>query len=408
MFIDEFYINSLIGFLVGILLFGLYFWFYDQKQRERLGKKHHESRALAQELSHKDQELQKLRLELTTYKERIAQSENSKLQMRQEFENIAHQILTQSSNTLSKQNHHYLDALMKPFKDDIKSFHDRIEDYYFDESKERFSLTKEIQNLQALNQQISQDALNLTDALKGNNKIQGDWGEMVLERLLEGSGLKNGREYSIQKSLKNDKKELFRPDVIIHLPKNRDVIIDSKVSLKSYEAYYHDRSKEAKHAKEFLDSLKRHITMLSDKSYQNLEGIQSLDFVLMFIPIDAALLLAQELDKQLLHYAYQKNVILVSPSTLMAVLRIIENGWRFEYQNKNAQLIAKKAGDLYDKFYNFIQEMQKIDSSLKRAQEAYDDAFKKLSTGKGNLMTKSQELKSLEGVGSKHKLKERE
>ena len=408
MFIDEFYINSLIGFLVGILFFGLFFWRFYKKQELYIGKMAYESRALGEKLAQKEQQLHTLHIELSTYKERISQIEKTKSQMRQEFENVAQQILTQSSHTLSNQNHHYLEMVMKPFKEEIKSFHDRIEDYYHDESKERFSLTKEIINLQALNQKISQDALNLTNALKGDNKIQGDWGEMILEKVLERSGLNKGREYSTQKSFASDKKELLRPDVVVHLPKNRDVIIDSKVSLKSYEQYHHDKEHRKEHAKAFVESLKRHIKMLSEKSYQDLEGVESLDFVLLFVPIEGALLLAQELDGGLLTHAYQKNIILVSPSTLMAVLRIIENGWRFEYQNKNAQLIAKKAGDLYDKFFNFTKEMQKIEGSLKKAQEAYDDAFKKLSTGKGNLMGKAKELKALEGVGGKHHILEKE
>ena len=221
---------------------------------------------------------------------------------------------------------------------------------------------------------------------------------MILERVLESSGLKKGREYSTQKAYGNEKGEHLRPDVIVNLPDKKQVIIDSKVSLKSYENYYTDNQNSDKHLKAFSDSLNTHIKLLSDKSYQDLEGVNSLDFVLLFIPIEGAFMLASEHEKELFSRAYQKNIIIVSPSTLLAVLRVIENSWRFEYQNKNAKIIAKKAGDLYDKFYGFVQEMQKIDSSLQKAKDSYDDAFKKLSTGKGNLMNRANELKALEGV----------
>jgi DNA recombination protein RmuC len=398
MFIDEFYINSLIGFLIGILLCGIAIWFIYRKYQKALIEKHYESRALQEKLQEREAYLHQQQIQLTTYKERINQINQTKDEMRQEFENIAHHILAKSSQTLTEQNQHHLIDIIKPFNDHIKAFHDRIENYYNHESKERYSLTKEITNLQKLNQQISQDAINLTNALKGDNRQQGEWGEMILERILESSGLKKGREYSIQRSYKNSQDSHARPDVIIHLPDKREVVIDSKVSLLSYERYYHDSEQKEQHLKSFIDSIKRHIKSLSEKSYHHLEEINSLDFVLLFIPIEGAFLLAQESDKELFLKAYKKNIILVSPSTLLAVLRVIENAWRFEYQNKNAQIIAKKAGDLYDKFYNFTKEMQKIEQQLNRAQEAYNEAYKKLSTGKGNLMHKAQELKALEGI----------
>ncbi len=393
MFIDEFYINVLLGFLTALLLSGILFWWFYQKVA-------YESRVLENRLYEREQEVQKLSLMLSTYKERITQISSNKQAMRQEFENMAHGILSQNSEALSRQNKQNLHTIINPFKENIQAFHDRLENYYSAESKERYSLTKEIQNLQALNLQISEDALNLTNALKGDNKLQGDWGEMILERVLESSGLKKGREYSIQKSYENDKGERLRPDVIINLPEKKQVIIDSKVSLKSYENYYTDTEHSEQHLASFMESLNNHIKSLSAKSYQKLEGVNSLDFVLLFIPIEGAFNLAGEKDRKLFAKAYQKSIIVVSPSTLLAVLRVIENSWRFEYQNKNAQIIAKKAGDLYDKFSGFITEMQKIESSLQKAKDSYDDAFKKLSTGKGNLMNRADELKALEGVRS--------
>ncbi len=393
MFIDEFYVNVLLGFLSALLLFGIFFWWFYQKVM-------YESRVLENRLYKKKEEVQKLSLMLSTYKERIAQVSSHKQAMHQEFENMAHGILSQNSEALSRHNAQNLHNILNPFKEHVKAFHDRLENYYTAESKERYSLTKEIHNLQALNLQISEDAINLTNALKGDNKLQGDWGEMILERVLESSGLKKGREYSTQKSYENDKGERLRPDVIINLPEKKQVIIDSKVSLKSYENYYTDSENSEKHLSLFLDSLNSHIKSLSAKSYQNLEGVNSLDFVLLFIPIEGAFNLAGEKDRDLFARAYQKSIIVVSPSTLLAVLRVIENSWRFEYQNKNAKVIAKKAGDLYDKFSGFITEMQKIEHSLQKAKDSYDDAFKKLSTGKGNLMNRANELKALEGVAS--------
>jgi len=406
MLIDELYINILLGFLTALLFFGLFFWWYHQKKEKELQRAGYESRALKDALHKSREEIHTLTLSLSTYKERVAQISNTKHEMRQEFENIAQHVLGNNSKTLREQNSQNLNSIIMPFKENIKAFHDRLETYYAAESKERFSLTKEIRNLQELNLQISEDAINLTNALKGDNKRQGDWGEMILERVLESSGLKKEREYWVQKYYKNEQSESLRPDVIVNLPGNKQIIIDSKVSLKSYESFYHDKDNEKAHLKAFLSSINTHIKMLSEKSYHDLEGIHSLDFVLLFIPIEGAFLLAGEQDSELFSRAYQHNIILVAPSTLLAVLRVIENSWRFDHQNKNAKVIAKKAGALYDKFSNFVTEMQKIDTSLQKAKDSYDDAFKKLSTGKGNLMNRANELKELEGVVHKKEIKE--
>jgi len=396
MFIDESYINILLGFFLALLFCALFLWWFIQKAS-------YESRALQHTLQRKNEELQSAKLSLSTYKERLAQTMHNQAGMKQEFEHIAQRILTENRAALSKENRVNLDNIINPFKENMRAFHDRVESYYHDESKERYSLTKEIHNLQKLNLRMSEDAINLTNALKGDNKIQGDWGEVILERVLENSGLKKEREYKIQTSYKSSTGERLRPDVIVQLPDDKQVIIDSKVSLKSYERYHHDKHHQEEHQKAFIYSIKSHIKLLSQKSYHKLEGINSLDFVLLFIPIEGAFLLAQELEKNLYEYAYQKNIILVSPSTLLAVLRVIENSWRIEYQNKNAQEIAKKAGDLSAKFENFILEMHKIENALEKAQTAYHDAFKKLSTGKGNLITRANDLKMMEGIEDTHK-----
>ena len=397
MFIDELYINFLLGFLTALLFSGTVFWIYYQKWVD-------ESRVLKSTLLQHKSKLHSMNLTLTTYKERLHHYSDSKKQMQQEFENIAQNILSRNSDTLTKQNRQHIRSIIDPFAENIAYFQEKIENYYSNESKERFSLSKEIHNLQKLNIKISEDAVNLTNALKGDNKTQGEWGEMILERVLESSGLVKGREYLLQPSYEGKNDAHFRPDVVITLPQKKHIVIDAKVSLTSYERYYHDTSNKKAHLKDFLHSLHTHIKQLSDKSYQELEGLRSLDFVLLFIPIEGAFALAQEADRELFTKAYQKNIILVSPTTLLAVLRVIENSWRFEYQNKNAQVIARKAGDLYDKFANFVLDMQKIEHSLGKAQESYSDAFKKLSTGKGNLMNRANELKSLEGVVHKKEI----
>jgi DNA recombination protein RmuC len=307
----------------------------------------------------------------------------------------------------SKTSQLHLTTILQPFKENIKDFNLKIENYYKDESKERFSLVKEIEKLNLLNRQISQDAINLTNALKGDNKIQGDWGEYILERVLENSGLKKGREYEIQKEFKDENGRSLRPDVIIHLPDKKDIIIDSKLSLTAYEMYHSCQENEKDfYLQKHLSSIQTHIKLLSQKAYEKKIDINTLDFVLMFIPIEAAFLLAVQMDSGLYERAYSQNIILVSPSTLLAVLRTIQNSWRYEYQNNNAQLIAKKAGDMHDKFVGFVNEMQNVESSLLKAQNSYNDAFKKLSSGKGNLISRAKHLKELDGVYHKKETKE--
>ncbi len=399
MMTNEFLLNFFIGFLSAILLcFVLFWYFYNQKIAEikrafsKLINTHEgESRATQEELLD-------LKIKYATSSEQINSLKNSKI----EIENIANLIFEKNSHKILQNNHANLTNLLKPFKDNLQDFNQKIDNYYKDESKERFSLVKEISKLNTLNQKISQDAVNLTNALKGDNKVQGNWGEYILERVLESSGLKKGREYEIQKEFKDKEGNRFRPDVIVHLPDKKDIIIDSKLSLTAYERY-HRAKKEKKD--EFLEahltSLYAHIRELKSKNYHKLPNIQTLDFVLMFIPIEAAFLLAVQKDNSLYEKAYSHNIIIVSPSTLLAVLRTIQNSWRYEYQNSNAQLIAKKAGDMHSKFIGFINDLQAVESSLNKAQASYESAFKKLSSGKGNLVDRSKQLKELDGVYAK-------
>jgi DNA recombination protein RmuC len=411
-----------IGLVAGILISGLIFWFiyilktdktnrkiraYIREYESKFEELNEENRVLNHSFQETKIEIIKLNEEIIHNKNIIEYLDKLKEENRAEFQNIATEILEKNTHKLGIQNSQNMQNIINPFKQNIKEFNEKIENYYLSESKERFSLTKEIKNLKELNYKISQDAINLTNALKGDNKLQGNWGELILQRVLENSGLKEGREYEIQKEYRDKNDDKYRPDVIVHLPDTKHIIIDSKVSLIAYEKYFNENSSiedKNNYLKEFLNSINLHIRSLSSKSYQELKTINSLDYVLMFIPIEGAFMLALDKDRDLYNRAYQYNIILVSPSTLLAVLRTIENSWRFEYQNKNAQIIAKKAGDLYDKFAGFLEEMQKIDNSLHKAQQSYNDAFKKLSSGKGNLMNRANELKELEGVYNKKSL----
>ncbi len=383
---DDFYLNYFIGFLTALLIGFVLFWrYYLQKEKE--------SRAVIEAY-------QAVKIEHAVAQEKIDNIQNTNLQLKEQFENIANSILEKNSKKIVLENQTNLTQILQPFKDNINAFNQKIETYYHDESKERFSLIKEIEKLQTLNQKISDDATNLTNALRGDNKIQGDWGEYILERVLESSGLKKDREYEIQKEFNGVVGEKLRPDVIVHLPDKKDIIIDSKLSLVSYERYHvsEDPDDREENLLSHLYSINNHIKQLSSKRYQDIPSINTLDFVLMFIPIESAFLLAVEKDRTLYERAYNQNIILVSPSTLLAVLRTIQNSWRYEYQNKNAQMIAKKAGDMHDKFVSFVDEMLLVEKSLAKAHSSYEDAFKKLSTGKGNLINRSRELKELDGV----------
>jgi DNA recombination protein RmuC len=383
---DDFYLNFFIGFLTALLFgFGFFWRYYIKKEKE--------SRALYR--AYYD-----VKTKLAVSNEKINSIENTNSQLKEQFENIAHSILEKNSKKMLYENQTSMAQILQPFKENITDFNKKIETYYHDETKERFSLIKEIEKLQILNQKISNEANNLANALKGDNKIQGDWGEYILERVLESSGLKKGREYEIQKEYSSNSGEKLRPDVIVHLPDKKDIIIDSKLSLISYERFHSSKNQleREEHLVKHLNSIKTHIRQLSNKRYQDIPNINTLDFVLMFIPIEAAFLLAVEKDRTLYERAYEKNIIIVSPSTLLAVLRTIQNSWRYEYQNKNAQLIAKKAGDMHDKFVSFVNQMLDVEKALTKAQSSYEDAFKKLSSGKGNLINRSRELKELDGV----------
>lgn len=333
--------------------------------------------------------------------------ERSKEQLKLEFQNLANRIFEEKSTKFSTQNQENLNLLLKPFKEQMSEFKKKVEDTYTTEAKERHTLAKEISQLKELNLKMSQDAINLTNALKGESKTQGNWGEMVLERILEESGLRKGIEYEVQASFKDEEGATLRPDVIIRLPEEKDIVVDSKLSLNAYEAYNSAETQEEqqRHLLAHLQSIRNHIRDLSGKKYDHLEGLRSLDFVLMFMPIESAFLLAAREDSQLFAHAFERHIVIVSPSTLLVTLRTIQNIWRYEYQNQNAQEIARQAGNLYDKFTGFVEDMDKIGTQLQRTQVSYDEAYKKLSTGKGNLINRANTMLEL-GVKSKKRLEE--
>ena len=259
------------------------------------------------------------------------------------------------------------------------------------------SLYHEIKNLKTLNEQMSQDAINLTRALKGESKTRGNWGEVVLERVLEESGLKNGREYETQETFRDENNKRYNPDVVVHLPDNKDVIIDSKVSLNAYEKYcsLEDEEGRKKALDEHLASIRAHVDGLQKKNYDRLLGVNSLDMVLMFVPIEPALMLAFEHDENLFRDAFRQRIYLVSPSTLTMNLQIIHNVWRNEYQNRNAQEIAKRAGAMYDKFVGFVEALEDVGNNLDRAQGSWHTAYKRLTEGRGNLVKRAEDIRKL-------------
>lgn len=336
---------------------------------------------------------EKLESEQNHFSEKQALLEESKLAMKVEFENLVNKLFHESSQK-SNQN---LSLILKPLKDQLNSFTTRVNEVYNDETKQRSSLLTEIKHLKELNNQISQDAINLTKALKGENKTQGDWGEMILENILEQSGLREGKEYTVQSSFTQENQKRVRPDVILHLPKNKDIVIDSKVSLNAYVNYVQSEEKEQKELaiKELEKSFLTHIKGLSNKRYENIKELRSLDFVLMFVPIEGAFLLAASQNGNLFKTAFDNNIMIVSPSTLFVTLRTIQNIWQFEYQNENAQQIAQKAANMYDKFVLFLESFEKVGKSIDTAKESYDTALNRMSTGKGNVIARMEEFKDM-------------
>jgi DNA recombination protein RmuC len=335
--------------------------------------------------------------------EKSREIEKNEEKLRTIFKNLANEILEEKTKKFTDQNKTGLEEILKPLRDKIRDFEKKVEETYDKESKQRFSLEKEIKNLAELNQQISADAKNLTVALKSDTKKQGNWGELVLERVLESSGLVKGSEYIREVSMKSDQGDVYRPDVIVNLPDNKHIIIDSKVSLISYNDYVNAETLEEreKALRLHLNSIKNHVKLLSDKTYQNLEAFDTPDYVLLFLPIESSFSLAIQTDIEIFNYAWERNVIIVSPTTLLATLKTVASIWKHEKQTQNAIEIARQGGFLYDKFVSFLNDLEKIGSQLEMTKRTYDEAHKKLSSGGGNIIGKVEKLRELGAKTSK-------
>ena len=329
--------------------------------------------------------------------EKIALLQNAREELSSQFKNLANDILEEKSKRFSEQNQQSLGQLLEPLKTRLQEFQGKVEQVYVQEGKDRSALAEQVRQLMELNRTVSQEANNLTRALKGSNKTQGTWGELILERVLETAGLRKGEEFDVQESHTTGDGKRLQPDVVLHLPEDRHLVIDAKATLVAYEDYANaedDKHREAA-LKRHLDAVRAHIKGLSEKNYQDLYGLKSLDFVLMFIPIEPAFMLAVTHDRELFMDAWNKNVLLVSPSTLLFVVRTVASLWRQEAQNRNAQDIAKRGAELYDKLAGFVEDMESLGNRLGQAQKDYDGAISKLSTGRGNLIRQAEMLKKL-------------
>ncbi|WP_427901737.1 DNA recombination protein RmuC [Marinobacter bryozoorum] len=385
----------------------------EQKRAESLEREKGELKARRDELA-SDLEAARVKLreqDVTIDKERKAANEKLELlernrdALKHEFENLANRIFEQKSEHFSKQTRTSLDSLLNPFRDQIQDFRKRVEDVYTTETKDRQALRSEIKSLQELNQQITEEAANLTRALKGDKKIQGNWGELILERVLERSGLRKGVEYDTQGSYRDGDGQLLRPDVVVHLPDQRNLVIDSKVSLVAYQQWVTEEGEVERenHLKAHVEAVRQHIRTLSEKDYSQLNGLHSPDFVLLFMPIEPAFVAAFQYDENLFAEAFEKKITVVTPTTLLATLRTIENIWRYERQSQNARKIADRASAVYDKLRVFVEAMEKMGSQLQTVQTTYDGAMNTLTRGRGNLISQASRFVEL-GVRVKKEL----
>lgn len=359
-----------------------------QLEREQIRT---EKEALAIQLSKKEADFDYL---FERNREQKSEVENLQKKFTLEFENLANKILEEKTAKFTLQNQENLKSILVPLQDKILHFEKKVEDTHKESIDYHAALRQQILGLKDLNVQMNIETMNLTKALKGDNKMQGNWGELVLERVLEKSGLEKGREYDVQQSFTIDGQKRI-PDVVIHLPEGKKMIIDSKVSLVAYEKFVNEEDETVKKTflNEHISSLKKHVDQLSSKNYQTLYTIESPDFVLLFVPIEAAFATALNQDNFLYNKAFEQNIIIVTPTTLLATLRTIDSIWTNQKQQQNAYEIARQAGALYDKFYGFVLDMEKIGKKLDDAKSEYGQAMNKLVEGKGNLLNSVQKLK---------------
>lgn len=347
----------------------------------------------------------RVEIETRLREQKIDLLERTSRDMRLEFKSLAQDIFDEKTQILTRQNSEKIDHLLKPYQDQLSAFRDRIETIFLEESKDHSSLKQELLNLRELNDRINEEAVRLSRAISGDNRQQGTWGEIILERLLEQSGLRNGHEFETQSALRDDSNRLFRPDVVIHLPDGKDIVIDSKVSLTGWTSFVNgdNEAERQEGMKEHLRSIRSHLKSLSEKDYSSLNGLHSLDFVLMFIPIEGAFSAAVQAEEKLLNEMYARKVIIVTPTTLLATLRMVEYFWQHERQSRNAVEIAERAGSLYNKLRGFLADMEKLGHQLDNCQDSYEKALNKLSQGRGNLISQAARFPDL-GVKVKEEL----
>jgi len=363
-----------------------------------------EKEFLNAELSRKNAEFENLQIRNKEQKEEV-----NKLQEKftKEFENLANKILDEKSSKFTEQNKENIKNILTPLQERITTFEKKVEETHKENLTTHASLKQQIVGLQTLNEKMSKEAVNLTRALKGDNKVQGNWGELVLERVLEKSGLEKDREYFVQQNFTREDGSRAMPDVIIHLPDGKRIIVDSKVTLIAYERLVNEEEEELKevYLKEHINSLKKHVEQLSAKNYQDLYDIQSLDFVLLFVPIETAFSVAINKENELYNKAFEKNIVIVTPSTLLATLRTIDTMWNNEKQQRNALEIAKQAGSLYDKFEGLVKDLTGIGKKIDDTKRDYSNAMNKLVSGRGNLIISVEKLKKM-GAKAKKALPE--
>ena len=401
-------------------------WPSRQKAFSELSEKHEVSKALAVRLQSENNQLsgqleivreetvasrsdaQTAKLQLTQIRTQLAEAEKGFREkealfkeasdaLKKEFQLLANQIFEHHGQKLRSANTEQLTSVLRPFKEQITDFKRKVEEVYTTDAKDRASLLTEVRNLQDASERVNREAENLTRALKGDTRVQGNWGEVVLERVLTDSGLRRDHEYVVQASLRNEGGELKRPDVVIHLPGEKDVVIDAKVSLVAYEQALAagDETSREDAITRHVQSLRSHVRNLAGQDYDRLEGVRSLDFVLLFVPVEAAFTMAMERDPSIFSEAFEKRLVIVSPTTLMMTLRIIDNVWRYEKQSRNAQEIARRAGALYDKVRVILEDMDQLGKSLGTAKRSYDSAYARLVSGKGNLVRQVEQFREL-------------
>lgn len=350
-----------------------------------------------------EKEIVKLSAENKQLANQIEYFNSAKEKLEQSFNDLANRIFEEKNSKFSQQNQTALNHLLLPLREQLKDFNQKIHESYDKESRERLSLGHEIKSLKTLNQKMSEEAINLTNALKGNVKIQGCWGELVLERCLESSGLQKNLEFATQVSYRNKQGKLLQPDVVLNLPDEKKLILDAKVSLQAYTDYLavNDDQERAVLLRQHVQSIKNHIKSLSEKNYQNIPEIKTLDFVLLFIPIEAAFITAMQSEANLYQSALKNNIVITTPTTLLTTLRLIENIWRYDKQNKHALKIAEQAGNLYDKFVNIHAELEDMGKRITLLNNSYHSIMGKLKEGKGNLIMRVEKLKDMGAKASK-------